>query len=141
MIATGCSFLFHYTKTAKQKTKKVEWTQNTEHVWFILMLQRGWRLFKEDWKILVCVVYKLEMFREHINCHVTTFFPQIQDMACSSVSAGGDESRGVRRGARLAQFSGRRVTMGAPNDCGRRPKSQQCHEYFLQCSRFASERP
>jgi len=58
--------------------------------------------------------------------------------------------RSVSRGARGAQFPGRRVTMVAPNHCwgrwmaaGGAKKSQQCHKYFLQYSRptFASERP
>ena len=31
--------------------------------------------------------------------------------------------------------------MGAPNHCGGRQTSQQCHKYFLQFSTFASERP
>jgi len=41
----------------------------------------------------------------------------------------------------VAQFPGRRITMGVRNDCGERQKSQQCHKYFLQYSTFASARP
>jgi len=35
---------------------------------------------------------------------------------------------------------GRWITAGALNHCGRRRKSQQCHKYFLQYSKFACER-
>jgi len=51
-------------------------------------------------------------------------------------------------GARWAQFPGRRIIMGAANHCGGRQmsaggaeKSQQFHKYFLQYSKFPSERP
>jgi len=57
-------------------------------------------------------------------------------------------TRGVTRGARGAQFPGRRATMVAPNHCGGRrmvaggaETFQQCHKCFLQYSIFASERP
>ena len=55
-------------------------------------------------------------------------------------------TRGVTTGGKEAQFSGYRITSRqllrvAPNDCGGVKKSQQCHQYFLQYSTFASERP
>jgi len=43
--------------------------------------------------------------------------------------------RGVMKGARGAEFPGRRITVWGAE------KAQQCHKYFLQCSTFASERP
>jgi len=43
-------------------------------------------------------------------------------------------------GARGAQFLGRRIVIGAPNDCDGAEKSQQCHKYFLQYRTFGSER-
>jgi len=46
--------------------------------------------------------------------------------------------RDVTRGA---QIPARQITMGAPNYCGVREKSQQCHKYFIQYSKFASTKP
>jgi len=40
-----------------------------------------------------------------------------------------------------AQLPGRRIIMGVPNHCGGAEKSQQFHNYFLQYSKFPSERP
>jgi len=44
-------------------------------------------------------------------------------------------ARGVTRGAKGTQFSGRRMTAGGAE------KSKQYHKHFLQCSTFASESP
>ena len=51
------------------------------------------------------------------------------------------QTKGVTRGERGLRFPGRRIAMGAPNDCEGAEKSQQCHKYFLQHSVFASEWP
>ena len=48
-------------------------------------------------------------------------------------------TKGIKRGARGAQFPGRPVTMGAPNDYRVAEKSQQCHKYFLQYTTFTSK--
>jgi len=40
-----------------------------------------------------------------------------------------------------AHLPGRRIIMGVPNHCGCAKKSQQFHNYFLQYSKFPSERP
>ena len=39
-----------------------------------------------------------------------------------------------------AQLFARRITMGQQIAAGGAEKSQQCHKYFLQYSKFASER-
>jgi len=39
------------------------------------------------------------------------------------------------------QFLGRRITLGAANDCGRRQKVLKMSKYLFQYSTFASERP
>jgi len=52
---------------------------------------------------------------------------------CQRASESGD--KGVTRGARGAQFPGRRITGGDAE------KSQQCHTHFLQYSTFACEKP
>jgi len=51
----------------------------------------------------------------------------------------------LRRAPRLGLALGRHLlgpalTMGVPNHCGAAEKSQQSHKYFLQYSKFASER-
>jgi len=48
---------------------------------------------------------------------------------------------GAERGGKGTQIPWCQITMGAPNHCGERRKSQQYHKCFLQCSTFASERP
>jgi len=48
-------------------------------------------------------------------------------------------TKGITRAARGAQFPGRPVTMGAPNDYRVAEKSQQCHKHFLQYTAFTSK--
>jgi len=47
-------------------------------------------------------------------------------------------SKGVTR---WVQFPGRQIAMGGANHYGGAEKSQQCHNYFIQYSTFASEIP
>jgi len=56
-------------------------------------------------------------------------------------------TQGRNEGGKGGQFPGRWFTMGAPNHCGGRritaksaEKSPKCYKYFLQYSKFASER-
>ena len=44
--------------------------------------------------------------------------------------------QGCNEGGKGAQFPGGRVTMRVQNHCGGAKKSQQCHKYFLQYSKF-----